>query len=298
MNKTILLQLFGNKPAKQLFCAIGLVGCVVSSSVFATPFTFSTGTPNGRMASASQPSSTGIIEIESADDFVLNQSTSIDQVTFTGLVTGGNVTAVNLEIYRVFPNDSDTGRTIQVPTRVNSPSDVAFEVRDGVSFSTSTLNASFTAINSVVNGINPSPNNQTGGDGSVTGTETLFSVNLSNPFLLTSGHYFFVPQVQVNNGQFLWLSADKPIVAPGTPFSPDLQSWIRNTNLAPDWLRIGTDIVGGANAPTFNAAFTLSGSTTTVPEPGSLFLIALVFATVSRTKKNRVLVFANTNPGY
>ncbi len=41
-------------------------------------------------------------------------------------------------------------------------------------------------------------------------------------------------------------------------FVGDLQSWIRNDNLAPDWLRIGTDIVGtGA----FNASFSLLGET-------------------------------------
>ena len=39
---------------------------------------------------------------------------------------------------------------------------------------------------------------------------------------------------------------------------PDLQSWIRNDALAPDWLRIGTDIT--AQGP-FNAAFSLSGET-------------------------------------
>ena len=38
----------------------------------------------------------------------------------------------------------------------------------------------------------------------------------------------------------------------------DLQSWIRNDALAPDWLRIGTDITG--QGP-FNAAFSLSGET-------------------------------------
>jgi hypothetical protein len=55
--------------------------------------------------------------------------------------------------------------------------------------------------------------------------------------------------------------------------SPDLQSWIRNADLDPDWLRVGTDIVGGNPAPTFNAAFTLSGQV--VPEPGSLTLLGL-----------------------
>jgi hypothetical protein len=48
----------------------------------------------------------------------------------------------------------------------------------------------------------------------------------------------------------------KPIIAPGTPFSPDLQEWIRNAELDPDWLRVGTDIVGGV---TFNATFSLAG---------------------------------------
>jgi len=38
----------------------------------------------------------------------------------------------------------------------------------------------------------------------------------------------------------------------------DLQSWIRNDALAPDWLRIGADIVG---AGAFNASFSLSGET-------------------------------------
>ena len=45
-------------------------------------------------------------------------------------------------------------------------------------------------------------------------------------------------------GDFLYLSAPRPIVAPGTPFAGDLQAWIRNSDLAPDWLRIGTDIIG------------------------------------------------------
>jgi hypothetical protein len=40
---------------------------------------------------------------------------------------------------------------------------------------------------------------------------------------------------------------------------PDLQSWMRDDPpLAPDWLRIGTDIIGGA---AFNASFSLFGDT-------------------------------------
>ena len=113
----------------------------------------------------------------------------------------------------------------------------------------------------------------TGGDGPVTGTEVQFNVTFTNPFSLPADHYFFVPQVLVNNGgAFLWLSGTRPIVAPGTPFAPDLQSWTRDQMLDPDWLRIGTDIVGGTPAPTFNGAFTLAG---TVPEPPTLLLVAI-----------------------
>jgi hypothetical protein len=70
------------------------------------------------------------------------------------------------------------------------------------------------------------------------------------------------------------LSAPKPIVAPGTPFSPDLQSWTRNENLDPDWSRVGTDIIGGNTPPTFNAAFSLQGRT--IPEPSNPALWSLL----------------------
>jgi hypothetical protein len=73
--------------------------------------------------------------------------------------------------------------------------------------------------------------------------------------------------VSVNGGDFLFLSAPRPIVSPGTPFLPDLQAWIRNSALKPDWLRIGTDIVGGDSAPTFNMAFSVTGET--IPDAGT-----------------------------
>src|SRR5205823_2924209 len=187
---------------------------------------------------ATRPASTGKFEIESADDFVLTSPTSITSATFTGLLTGGatiaNIGEVRVEIYRVFPKDSDVGRTSgpptfstsQVPTRVNSPSDVALDTRDSgavgeLSFTTTQLSASFTAANSVQpGGIHPIPNQQTFGNGPVTGAEVQFNVTFTSPFLLAADHYFFVPQVQVTGGEFLWLSAPKPIVPPGTPFPP------------------------------------------------------------------------------
>ena len=252
----------------------------------ASSFNFSTGDPDGKMATASR---TGPgFEIESGDDFALLAQILIKNATFTGLVpTGASVSNVTVEIYRVFPNDSDVGRTsgapffstTQVPTRVNSPSDVAFDSRSsgtGLSFSTNVLAGSFAALNSLQpGGIHPDPGFHTGGDGPVTGQEVRFSVNFTTPFNLPADHYFFVPQVQLDTGDFLWLSAPRPIVTPGTPFPPgvtDLQAWARDEFLDPDWLRIGTDIVGGTPAPTFNLAFSLEGDPT--PLPGALPLFA------------------------
>src|SRR5262249_35656608 len=102
-----------------------------------------TGIPDGRIATISEPPNAhnSQAEFESADDFVLTSSTRVLNASFTGLLTGGatpsDVSNVVVEIYRVFPNDSDVGRTSgpptfstnQVPTRVNSPSDVAFQSR-------------------------------------------------------------------------------------------------------------------------------------------------------------------------
>lgn len=259
----------------------------------ATPFFFSTGDPDGKIATASRPSSAGKFEIESADDFALASTTAIQSATFTGLLTGptpiASIGEVRVEIYRVFPADSDVGRTSgpptfstpKVPTRVNSPSDGELADRDtansDLTFQTTDL-GSFSALNSVrPGGIHPTPGQTTGGNGAVTGEEVQFGVTFATPFLLAPGHYFFVPQVELTDpsGDFFWLSAPRPIVPPGTPFPvgfTDLQSWTRDEFLAPDWLRVGTDIVGGNPAPTFNAVFSLTGF---VPEPSSLILVGL-----------------------
>ncbi|HSP99387.1 MAG TPA: PEP-CTERM sorting domain-containing protein [Candidatus Dormibacteraeota bacterium] len=240
-------------------------------------FQFSSGDPDGKIATASRPGpATGAAqETETADDFIVPAATtvSISQASFTGLVPSGtsmSISDVHVEIYRVFPLDSDVNRTsgpptfgtTQVPTRANSPSDVALadvgSVAGTLTFSTTLLAANFTALNSIDLGIFPKPGQTTGGDGPVTGDEVRIDVTFTPPLVLTSDHYFFVPQVLLGTAgdHFLWLSAPKPIVAPGTPFLPDLQSWIRHAALDPDWLRVGTDIVGGG---TFNAVFSLDG---------------------------------------
>jgi hypothetical protein len=88
------------------------------------------------------------------------------------------------------------------------------------------------------------------------------TITFTSPIILPAGHYFFRPEVLLTSGDFLYLSAPKVIPAP-----KDLQAWVRNSNLAPDWLRIGTDIVGGATPPAFNMTFSLAGET--VPEAGT-----------------------------
>ena len=239
------------------------------------------------MAAATRPSSPGKFEIETGDDFVLTREGLITSATFVGLLTGGtSIGDVRVQIYRVFPNDSDVTRTPNVPTRANSPSDVEFADRDTASgnltFTTTNLRSTFTAANSVTpGGIHPKPDQTTQGNGPVTGQEVQFNVNFTTPFDLPADHYFFVPQVELTDaaGNFFWLSAPRPIVPPGTPFpsgSTDLQAWTRDEFLAPDWLRIGTDIVGGATPPTFNMTFSLSG--TAVPETSSLSLLAIGLA--------------------
>jgi hypothetical protein len=263
-----------------LFLA-GAMTCLVASPAFAEPVAFSNGNVTNQIAMATRPEIGGNFEIEAADDFVVTNATQFTHATITGLLTGGatiaDISQIVAEIYRIFPLDSNTARTPNVPTRVNSPSDVALLGRDSTSgeltFTTSVLSNSFTALNSVQpGGIHggQAPTPTTGGNGPVTGIEVLIDLVFSTPISLDPDHYFFVPQVGVSNGEFLWLSSVRPIVAPGTPFSPDLQAWTRDQFLDPDWLRVGTDIVG---VGTFNAAFTLDGRT--IPEPSTLALTTL-----------------------
>ena len=227
---------------------------------------FSTGNPDGKIGTLSRPASDGLVQTETADDFILSQSIVINQATFTGLLPLGaplsSINRVEVEIYHVFPVDSDTSRTPAVVTRMNSPSDMEIhdatrDTADGsVSANAVVVNPMFSVLNSVVNGIFKSPNQFTGGEGSVIGEEVSITVTFDPPIALPADHYFFRPEVGLNSGNFLWLSAPRPVNPP--IFVGDLQSWIRNDNLSPDWSRIGTDIT---HQGPFNASFSLSGET-------------------------------------
>ncbi len=254
---------YSNEKLFGAFLVLGAMFFSANAAAQETQVLVNTGNTDGKLGALSRPASVNKLETETADDFVLDQTTVLTGATVTGLVTTSlaNISNVEIEMYHRFPEDSIADRTPQVPTRQNSPSDVEIDsaTRDGnnhtLRFSTALLNSTFTALKTVVNSISVAQ-----GEPAVTGAEVEITVTFTSPIVLPSGHYFFRPEVQVNGGDFLFLSAPKPIVAPGQAIAGDLQAWIRNSKLSPDWLRIGADIIGGSPAPAFNMTFTLSGA--------------------------------------
>src|ERR1700722_18356120 len=97
----------------KLAISAALIGLFPAAAAAADPTFFSTGAPDGLMATASRPESAGgVFEIESGDDFTLGKTNSVTDAAFPGLVpTGANASHVGLGIFRVFPALSDTGRT-------------------------------------------------------------------------------------------------------------------------------------------------------------------------------------------
>src|SRR6478736_916794 len=142
------------------------LGCILACARLAagTPIVlYSNLAVTDSMAAASRPNTLGNVEIEAADDFILTGGgAAVTELKFIGILTGGintlDVNSMNLEIYRVFPKDSQDPPDGKVPTRVNSPSDVAFAeaafTTDFLSLTVTALNGSFSALNSVKNGIN------------------------------------------------------------------------------------------------------------------------------------------------
>src|SRR5215831_17579002 len=132
-------------PRRIVISRGGLIGAALvmtaclATPIWASPFFFSTGSPNGQLAALSRRPSPGKIETETADDFVLTETTVIKSATITGLIPVGmplgNITDVEVEVYHVFSLDSDVGRTSgpplfstpNAPTRTNSPSDVEID---------------------------------------------------------------------------------------------------------------------------------------------------------------------------
>jgi hypothetical protein len=267
---------YSNEKSFGAVLVVAAMFFAASAAAQETQVLVNTGNPDGKLGALSRRPSVNKTETETADDFFLRQTTVLTGATITGLVSPAtplaNIANVEVELYRVFPLDSANPDPLggNVPSRTNSPSDVEIDsaTRDrnlgSLRFSTTLLNGNFSVLNTVVNGINKKPLNTTHGEGPLAGEEVEIAITFTNPIVLPAGRYFFRPEVLVNGGDFLYLSAPRPIVAPGTAIAGDLQAWIRNSRLSPDWLRIGTDIIGttvaGGTAPTFNMAFSLSGA--------------------------------------
>jgi hypothetical protein len=282
--------------ARTGIAALAFAAVVMPLPAAADAFMFSTGNPDGRIGTLSRPSSAGLLETETADDFILSQQTSLTQATFTGLIPSGaslsSIKNVEIEFYHVFPQDSVNPPSGNVVSRTNSPADneITAATRDAaarsLSFTPSLVNSSFMVANTVINGINPKPNQFTGGEGPATGQEVLISVSFLPPVDLSADHYFFRPEVELSSGNFLWLSAAGPIPP---LFTGDLQIWIRNENLKPDWERVGTDIVGPDDTR-FNASFSLTGVAVPGPIvgaglPGLIFACGVLLALARRRRQ-------------
>jgi len=263
-----------------LLAALAVVALSSAASAQDTKFFVSTGNADGKLGALSRRPSTDKLETETADDFFLKQTTVIAGATIAGLISPAtplrNITNVEVELYHVFPLDSANPDPLagKVPSRFNSPSDVEIDsaTRDAslgsLRFAVRLLDANSSVTNTVVDGINKKPASPTThGEGPAVGEKVEIDITFTTPIVLPAGHYFFRPEVLVNGADFLYLSAPRPIVSPGTIFAGDLQAWIRNSNLSPDWLRIGTDIINDTTPPpTFNMTFSLTGNA--IPDAG------------------------------
>src|SRR5436853_384548 len=111
-----------------------LLGSLCATTLFLAPahagVIYNNLTPNGLIGVASRPDISAT-EIEAADDFLLTGDVFVNHASFVGLIVSGRlaptISSVDVEIYRVFPQDSSNPPSGNVPTRANSPSDNAFD---------------------------------------------------------------------------------------------------------------------------------------------------------------------------
>src|SRR5690242_12693941 len=100
-----------NRLHVSLIAATVALGVWLPTPAKAATFFFSTGSPDGKLGALTRPGSPGKIETETADDFILSETTVISRATITGLITGGatvaNIGGVEIELYHIFPLDSD-----------------------------------------------------------------------------------------------------------------------------------------------------------------------------------------------
>src|SRR5260370_42330438 len=104
---------------------LGFFAAFVTSPASGSVFSFSTGNPDGLIATLSRPAGGGAIQTATADDFVLSPPARIDHATFGGPLPSGtpptSIADVEIAFYHVFPKDSTNRPAGQGPTRAISP---------------------------------------------------------------------------------------------------------------------------------------------------------------------------------
>src|SRR2546428_12315472 len=112
-----------------LTAALFTAGAWLTTPAWADPFFFAAGNADGRLGALSRSESPGKLETETADDFILTETTVIKGATITGSINAplANISNVEVELYHVFPLDSVDPPSGHVFTRANSPADVEID---------------------------------------------------------------------------------------------------------------------------------------------------------------------------
>ena len=207
--------------------SLSLVGCLPATPAAAllpAVYSFSTGDPDGKMATASSPGQRGSSRSRRPTiSFSRQRPRSPARPSPASSPGTRSVSNVPVEIYRVFP----TIRTRAAPAgrqRSRLPRRRPARIRHRMSHLAADAATGGLQVRDNRHGIlhraqlgaagwHQSQTGQfTGGNGPVTGEENDFSMSFTNDLLLPANHYFFVPQVgHGSDGNFLWLSAPRPI---------------------------------------------------------------------------------------
>ena len=118
-----------NYRSEKLFGALVVLAAMFFSGTAAaqdTQVIVNTGNPDGKVGALSRRPSASKLETETADDFVLKQTTVLTGASIKGLITPAmplaNIANVEVELYHVFPLDSANADPLagNVPSRTNS----------------------------------------------------------------------------------------------------------------------------------------------------------------------------------
>ena len=116
---------YRNEKLPAAFLVLAAMFFSAGAAAQETQVLVNTGNTDGKLGALSRPASVNKLETETADDFVLSQTTVLTGATITGLVTTSlaNISNVEIEIYHRFPEDSVASpptRTLFAECRIQS----------------------------------------------------------------------------------------------------------------------------------------------------------------------------------